>query len=149
MLYELRIYDCCPGRLPALLDRFNTITLAIWERHGIRQAGFWTTVIGENNHQLIYLLQWESLAEREEKWTAFQADPELYAPEYGNYCAAAMSQDILAAANPRIWLVEDGELFVFARKRGRAAFLADTAARKQAADTNWPGHRDRLLSAAP
>lgn len=76
MLYELRIYDCCPGRLPALLDRFNTITLGIWERHGIEQAGFWTTVIGENNHQLIYLLKWNSLAEREEKWTAFQSDPE-------------------------------------------------------------------------
>jgi hypothetical protein len=62
MLYELRIYDCCPGRLPALLDRFNTITLKIWERHGIRQAGFWTTVIGESNQQLVYLLAWESLA---------------------------------------------------------------------------------------
>ena len=76
MLYELRIYDCCPGRLPALLDRFNTITLKIWERHGIKQAGFWTTVIGENNHQLIYLLQWESLADREKKWAAFQSDNE-------------------------------------------------------------------------
>ena len=60
MLYELRIYECCPGRLPALLDRFNTITLKIWERHGIRQAGFWTTVIGESNHQLVYMLEWES-----------------------------------------------------------------------------------------
>ena len=76
MLYELRIYDCCPGRLPALLDRFNTITLKNWERHGIRQAGFWTPVIGESNQQLVYLLAWESLAEREQKWNAFQADPE-------------------------------------------------------------------------
>jgi hypothetical protein len=76
MLYELRIYDCCPGRLPALLDRFNTITLKIWERHGIRQAGFWTTVIGESNQQLVYMLAWESLAQREQKWNAFQSDPE-------------------------------------------------------------------------
>lgn len=76
MIYELRIYDCCPGRLPALLDRFETITLKIWERHGIKQAGFWTTVVGESNHQLIYLLAWDSMAEREQKWSAFQADPE-------------------------------------------------------------------------
>lgn len=76
MLYELRIYDCCPGRLPALLDRFNTITLKIWERHGIEQAGFWTTQIGESNQQLIYMLKWASLAERETKWGAFQSDPE-------------------------------------------------------------------------
>ncbi len=76
MLYELRIYDCCPGRLPALLNRFQNTTLKIWERHGIKQAGFWTTLIGQSNHQLIYLLQWDSLADREKKWTAFGADPE-------------------------------------------------------------------------
>lgn len=76
MIHELRIYTCMPGRLPDLNNRFNTITLKIWERHGIRQAGFWTTLVGENNQNLIYLLEWESLAEREQKWDAFQADPE-------------------------------------------------------------------------
>lgn len=76
MLYELRIYRCVPGRLPALLNRFENTTLAIWERHGIRQAGFWTTWIGESNQDLFYLLEWESLAERDEKWNAFLADPE-------------------------------------------------------------------------
>jgi NIPSNAP len=76
MIHELRVYHCCPGRLPALLKRFETITLKIWERHGIRQAGFWTTVIGESNQDLYYLVQWESLAEREKKWNAFMSDPE-------------------------------------------------------------------------
>lgn len=76
MLYELRIYDCCPGRLPALLNRFQNHTTKIWERHGIKQGGFWTTVIGGNNHRLYYFLVWESLAEREKKWATFQADPE-------------------------------------------------------------------------
>lgn len=76
MIYEMRIYRCCPGRLPALLDRFETVTLALWARHGIRQAGFWTTAVGESNQDLTYLIAWESMAEREAKWTAFQADPE-------------------------------------------------------------------------
>jgi hypothetical protein len=75
MLYELRIYDCVPGRLPALLKRFETTTINIWECHGIRPAGFWTTVIGESNQQLIYMLAWESLAEREKKWSGFMSDP--------------------------------------------------------------------------
>ena len=79
MIYEMRVYHCVPGKLPALLDRFATITLPIWERFGIRQAGFWTTVIGESNQQLVYLLAWESLAEREQKWAAFMADPEWQA----------------------------------------------------------------------
>ena len=65
MIYEQRIYECVPGRLPALLNRFATITLKLWEKHGIRQVGFWTVMIGATNHDLYYLLEWESLAERE------------------------------------------------------------------------------------
>jgi hypothetical protein len=79
LIHELRVYHCVPGRLPALLNRFETITLKIWEKHGIRQAGFWTVLIGESNQVLYYLLEWESLAERETKWTAFMSDPEWLA----------------------------------------------------------------------
>ena len=76
MVYESRVYRCVPGRLPALLKRFETITLKLFEKHGIRPAGFFTTLIGESNQELTYFLAWESLAEREAKWTAFQTDPE-------------------------------------------------------------------------
>lgn len=76
MLYELRVYHCVPGRLPDLLKRFETITTRIWQRHGIEQAGFWTVAIGDSNQTLYYFLKWESLADREKKWAAFQADPE-------------------------------------------------------------------------
>ena len=79
MIHELRIYHCAPGRLAALNNRFETITLKIWEKHGIRQAGFWTVLIGENNHDLYYLLEWADLAEREQRWNAFQSDPEWIA----------------------------------------------------------------------
>ena len=68
MIYELRIYSCIPGRLPLLLKRFEDHTLKIWERHGIRQAGFWTVLVGDGNNDLHYLLAWESLAEREKVW---------------------------------------------------------------------------------
>ena len=76
MIYELRVYRCVPGRLPALLNRFATITLKLWDKHGIKQAGFFTTLIGESNQELTYFLAWESLADREKKWAAFQSDPE-------------------------------------------------------------------------
>jgi hypothetical protein len=68
-----------PGRLPALNNRFANITLKLWEKHGIKQAGFWTTLVGESNQELYYLLAWDSLADREKKWNAFQADPEWLA----------------------------------------------------------------------
>jgi hypothetical protein len=79
MIYELRVYRCVPGRLPALLSRFQNHALPIWAKHGIRQAGFWTTLIGESNQQLTYMLAWDSMAEREKRWGAFLADPEWIA----------------------------------------------------------------------
>jgi hypothetical protein len=79
MIYELRIYHCLAGRLPKLLQRFEKATLPLWEKHGIRQAGFWTVMVGPSNQDLYYLLQWESLAERDRKWAAFAQDPEWIA----------------------------------------------------------------------
>jgi hypothetical protein len=75
MIYEYRIYRCIPGRLPALLKRFNDQTLKIWEKHGIKQAGFWTVLVGDGSQDLHYMLACESLADREKKWNTFQADP--------------------------------------------------------------------------
>ena len=79
MIMEMRVYRCLPGRLPALMKRFDTLTLKLWDKHGIKQAGFWTTLVGESNLELYYLLAWESLADRDKKWNAFQADPEWLA----------------------------------------------------------------------
>jgi hypothetical protein len=79
MIYELRIYHCAPGRLPALNKRFETITLKFWEKYGIKPVGFWTTLVGQSNQALTYMLQWESLAQREAIWNAFSSDPEWIA----------------------------------------------------------------------
>ena len=79
MIYELRTYTAIPGRLPALISRFQNRTLPIWEKHGIRQAGFWTTLIGKSSQEITYMLAWDSMAEREKRWGAFLADPEWVA----------------------------------------------------------------------
>jgi NIPSNAP protein len=76
MIYEPRVYHCLPGRLPTLLKRFETVTLWLFEKHGFRQAGFWTVAIGEANQDLAYMVQWDSLAERDKRVAAFQSDPE-------------------------------------------------------------------------
>jgi len=76
LIYELRIYRCVPGRRAALLSRFENETLRFWAKHGIRQAGFWTTLIGRSSEEITYLLAWNSMAERERRWEAFLADSE-------------------------------------------------------------------------
>jgi hypothetical protein len=79
MIHELRIYHCAQGRLPALHERFREVTLSLWEKRGITAVGFWTTVVGHSNQALTFMLQWESLAERERIWNAFEKDPEWLA----------------------------------------------------------------------
>ena len=73
MLYEMRIYKTVPGRLPALNNRFANHTMEFFNQHGIGMLGFWTDEIGASN-QLTYILMFDSMADREAKWGAFQAD---------------------------------------------------------------------------
>ena len=76
MLYELRVYTALPGRMPDLLARFKDHTVSIWQKHGIIPVGFWTTLIGRSTSELTYILAWNSLADREIKWAAFESDKE-------------------------------------------------------------------------
>ena len=79
MIVEMRVYYCAPTRLPALLDRFRNTTLGFFATYGIEPIGFWTTLVGPDNHALTYLLKWDDMAQREERWNAFQADPDWIA----------------------------------------------------------------------
>lgn len=51
LLFDLR---CVPGRMPALLSRFENETSRIWEKHSIRQAGLWTTLIGKSSQDHLF-----------------------------------------------------------------------------------------------
>jgi len=76
MIHELRIYHCVPGRIPELSRRFETITLKLFEKHGIKTVGFWTVLIGQSNQDFYYMLEWNDLAHREQIWNSFMADGE-------------------------------------------------------------------------
>ncbi len=74
MLYELRVYYTNPGKLPQLNARFENHTCGFFKEHGIGMLGFWTDEIGQSN-KLTYILSFDSMADREQKWAAFGADP--------------------------------------------------------------------------
>lgn len=99
MIHELRQYTCTPGSLPSVLKRFEAATLALFEKHGIRPVGFWTTLVGDSHQMLHYILAWDSLTEREEKWNAFLGDPDwkvvLLESEKGGPLVATIKNQIL------------------------------------------------------
>lgn len=76
MIYEQRIYEAMPGKMQALQRRFADHTIRLFEKHGMTVVGFWTNYIGGQSNQLIYMLGYKDLADRERAWTAFGADPE-------------------------------------------------------------------------
>lgn len=75
-LFELREYSAMPGKLPALVKRFGDFTIGAFKRHGFRQVGYWTPMMGGHNHSLIYMLAWESYEERTRQFAEHRADPE-------------------------------------------------------------------------
>ena len=79
MLYELRTYSVMPGRMADLNRRFADVTLGYFEKYGINVVGFWTNELGGSSDQLIYLLGYDSLADREQKWSAFARDADRIA----------------------------------------------------------------------
>jgi hypothetical protein len=76
MLYEQRVYEAMPGRMPALNKRFAEVTLGLFARHGIEVVGFWTNEVGGHSNELVYMLRFQDMADREARWGAFQRDPE-------------------------------------------------------------------------
>lgn len=77
-LFEYRVYEVAPGRLPALHARFREHTLGFFQKHGIAVVGFWEVLVGSSN-ELHYIVRYESMAQRESAWGAFQADEEWQA----------------------------------------------------------------------
>ena len=76
MIYELRVYEVLPGRLPNLHARFADHTIKLFEKHGIKNIGYWVTDVGESNHELTYLVAFEDANQRIKAWDSFRKDPE-------------------------------------------------------------------------
>jgi YHS domain len=74
-----------------------------------------------------------------ENRAAFEADPAKYAPQYGGYCAYAVSQGNTAKAEPDAWTIHDGKLYLNYDKNVQARWEKDIPGYVAAADANWPG----------
>jgi hypothetical protein len=73
--FEMRTYYAAPGKLDDLLARFRDHTMALFEKHGMVNIGYWVPLTNTEN-KLVYLLAYPSPDAREASWKAFSADPE-------------------------------------------------------------------------
>jgi YHS domain-containing protein len=98
-------------------------------------------VAGSKAHSLEYLGATWRFASAEHK-AAFEADPEKYAPQYGGYCAWAVSQGYTAGIDPDAWSIVEGKLYLNYDERVMKTWLEDRDALIEQADARWPGLRD-------
>ena len=68
----------------------------------------------------------------------FVAAPARYAPQYGGYCAFAVSRGAIADADPDQWAVVDGKLYVNNNAFAKKFWDQDRPANIEAGDSNWP-----------
>ena len=69
---------------------------------------------------------------------AFKAAPTKYAPQYGGYCAYAVSKGSTAKGDPQAWTVHDGKLYLNYNKKVRATWAKDIPGNVKKGDANWP-----------
>ena len=68
----------------------------------------------------------------------FKDNPEAFAPQYGGYCAKAMSEGNVASVDPRAWKIVDGKLYLNYSDEVQAQWLADVPGNIEKAEAFWP-----------
>jgi YHS domain-containing protein len=87
-----------------------------------------------------YSFQWRGVMYRfasAEKLQRFKADPEKYLPQYGGYCAYAMSIDRIADIDPSKWAIVDGKLYLNNNLFSQTLWSLNKSGRIASADSNW------------
>ena len=69
----------------------------------------------------------------------FAKDPARYAPEFGGYCAYAVSRGYTADVDPSAWRIVDGRLYLNYSKRVQRLWEADIPGNIAKGRAKWPG----------
>ena len=69
----------------------------------------------------------------------FREAPERFAPQYGGYCAWAVSRNDTAKIDPEAWSMVDGKLYLNYSAKIKRRWEENRAENIAAGDANWPG----------
>ena len=75
----------------------------------------------------------------------FKADPEKYLPQYGGYCAYAMSLDRIADIDPSRWAIVKGKLYLNNGFVAEKLWSLNKSGNIVSADRNWPQYPKKAI----
>ncbi len=116
---------------------------ANWRGHAIRgydPVAYFTegrAVEGSSDHKFDYMGATWRFASAENR-AKFEENPEAYAPQYGGYCAYAVSQGYTASVDPEAWDITDGKLYLNYSKSVQTTWREDRPGYIAKANENWP-----------
>ncbi len=68
----------------------------------------------------------------------FESDPEAYAPQYGGYCAKALSEGNVVSTDPESWKIVDDKLYLNYSPEVQQQWVQDIEGNIKLADEKWP-----------
>lgn len=142
MLAAIGLAAAIPASTPAFAGPAPEVSV---EADGLAVRGYDVTayfvqgrpVRGSASHQLHYKgATWRFASAT--NLAKFQANPAAYAPQFGGYCAWAVSQGYLAPGDPEHWKIVDDKLYLNFNARAKQLWEADQADAIARGDANWP-----------
>jgi hypothetical protein len=137
-LVVLPVLSAFPRQADAMAPEFYT-------KHGIAVGGADVVAYFRNGQRLqgdpVLSVSWRSAT-----WQfssvgnrdAFEMNPAAFAPQFGGFCAYAMAQRAIVPADPDVFVIRGGRLFLTFSADVRRLWLANPAHYISLAEANWP-----------
>lgn len=129
------------SKLATAVEPINTTWIGNLAVEGYDSVAYFTqnqAVKGEKEFQI----EWNDANWRfssQEHLDLFVAEPEKYAPQYGGYCAYAVSKNATANIDPTQFSIVDGKLYLNYNADVQELWLPEKDELIDLADGYWPG----------
>jgi hypothetical protein len=142
MLAAIDLATAIPASTPAFAKAAPEVNV---ETEGLAARGYDVTayfsegrpIRGIVTHQVSYKgATWRFASAQ--NLARFKADPAAYEPQFGGYCAWAVSQGYIASGDPEQWKIVDGKLYLNFNARAKELWEADQADAILRGHSNWP-----------
>ena len=138
--------DPCAGANPCAAAAENSAPMVYTESssglaiRGTDPVAYFTegaAVAGDSQYET----EWQGAVWRfasAENQELFEADPEAYAPQYGGYCAKALSEGNVVSTDPEAWKIVDDKLYLNYSEGVQKQWSKDIPGNIALADEMWP-----------
>jgi YHS domain-containing protein len=142
LLAAIGLAVAIPASTPAFAKSSPEVSV---EADGLAARGYDVTayflegkpILGSAVHQLQHKgVTWRFASS--EGLARFKANPAAFEPQFGGYCAWAVSQGYVAPGDPRQWKIVDGKLYLNFNARAKELWEADQADAIARGHSNWP-----------